>query len=171
MISFRRKKHEQKARIFLNSITVVPRSGLKKILENNSSTLSEYDDDIIQTTLTSFLQLPDASEQATFESNDLGLDIIVPEFEFGSVGLAHAGPIIVPLNWRAKLTMTARLFEIETNQTIRSATVKHIQPMSQFLKKLRSPGRLLSFERNLSAEEVERMIIHVAVQLLRKVKS
>jgi len=108
---------KEKPRIFLGTLSVLPRTGFKKFLE--SGFYSEQDIDLeLRKSLEDIFTLPLASEVLNPLKTDLVLDVYVPNFQQGLGGDAELGILGgFTFFWRPKVNVKARLFNLQTKKT------------------------------------------------------
>ncbi len=148
---------------------MVPRSGLRKALSNFfEPTLDRQIDSLLETTLSQLLDCPPKAARNTADATDLAIDVIVPEYDCGEFSLPNWAGYFVPLVWRPSITVTGRLYVIDSGETISKATVKHSVGWLSFGRKVVSPPKLLGFQSYMTDADMERMTTEAAVKLLSK---
>ena len=106
-----------KPRVYLGTLRVDPRDDFKRHLEiwsvdaRNRVALEIYG------YLEEFFQLPPASEVADPARSDLGLDVTVLQWQLGQAMEFNLGFGGIPLVWRPKIVLQARLFYLQSGKT------------------------------------------------------
>ena len=82
------------------------------------------------------ISLPSVTAIDSPKSSDLAIDIAVPEYATGNWGHASFGDIGFPLFWRPKINIEARLFELESDKTISTFSVKQKMPWLYYFSRI-----------------------------------
>ena len=107
---------KEKPRVFLGSLSVVPRTSIKKI-DKWAFYKEENIDSELRKILEEIFSLPPVSEAIDPLKTDLVLDIVIPKYQLGFGGIADIGLIEFPLFWRPKVQVKARLYNLQSKKT------------------------------------------------------
>ncbi|MGI9415095.1 MAG: hypothetical protein ACR2PM_15580 [Hyphomicrobiales bacterium] len=166
-------------RIFLGALAVAPRTDFKRFFESTAVTsifditglLNPEDlDGEIRKALTGLFTLPPISSRDPPKDSDLALDVIVPKFQSGEFIPVPVHRIIIPFFWRPKLTVAARLYVVETGQTLSTYSVTEKVGWKDYGKRLVSPYRMLDIEPMFTADDSKRLLYKACIKLLEKIK-
>ncbi len=154
--------------LYLGSITVASSFSFKKgVAALNHKPI---DPDLIERTLRDVMALPPASDRDPAASSDLAIDITVSDYDMGALMLfSYFGPPI-PIAWRPEVTMTARVYEIDSDKTIFAHTVKQKLEWRMWLRKIRNPKALIGIDALMKPEDVGYLVRKTCVKLLKRVR-
>ena len=100
-------------RIYLGRLAVVPRSALKRLLEDASGWFKpEKLEDEIEAALRDLFALPPLASRESPRDSDLLLDVMVPTVQRGSTLAVQFGSFPLSVFWRPKVTVAARHYVI-----------------------------------------------------------
>jgi len=106
--------------------------------------------------------LPPASEVHAPLPTDLGLDVFIPSFQAGGVwnlSLGDSGiPILFPFFWRPKITVTCRLYYLQSQKTKRAFSVTKKMRWREFLGRQFTLRAFFSFRPTFDAEDMSRLL-------------
>lgn len=163
------KKKKNRGRVYGGDIVVVPRSGLKKLFSNLSPPLEHQGEAAVEKFLRQLVDLPPQSSRNPRHATDMALDIIVPEHDYGEFMLYGVGNYGIPFIWRPGITITGRLYVIDSRETVFSATVKHTLSWSSWAKRVSSFSKFMRIRANMSDADIEHFVTEAVVKLLSKV--
>jgi hypothetical protein len=161
-----------KGKLFLGNIVVVPRSDLKRSLDEIGLSGNEKLDLSLHSRLEKVFELPLAKDAESLGKNDLGLDIIVPRYQSGDAWEVSLGVINFPilLIWRPKIKMTSRLFYLESGKTVYTTSVSAKLPWREYLSRLFTFRAFFRFKPMFDAKDMDMLLIRACVELLSKLK-
>lgn len=162
------RKKASRGNVYAGEIVVVPRSGLRNVVSNLAPALDRKIDGVVESTLLQLLDCPAKSSRTSTRANDLALDVVIPEHNYGEFMLPHWEGHFAPLVWRPSITVTGRLYLIESGETVSRATVKHSVSWSLWGKKIASLPKLLRFQSYMSDADMERLTTEAVVKFLSK---
>lgn len=161
-------KKKTDGRVYSGEVFVVPRSGIRKFVSSLAPALDQRVDGVVEDTLLQLLDCPPKSLRKNAKPTDLALDVVVPEYDYGQFLFPQLGGYFVPLIWRPHITITGRLYVIDTGETISKATVKHSVSWSLWGKTALSVPKLLRIKSNMSDADMDRLTTEAFVKLLSK---
>jgi len=115
MFGIKKNKHS-KPRVFLGSLTIEPRSSLKKVEEWGFYKNVDSDSEL-RKGLEEIFCLPLASEVSEPLKTDLVLDVVIPKFLLGAGGLIDESLGGLPFFWRPNIKVRARLYSLKSKKT------------------------------------------------------
>ncbi len=135
---FRRLFSKTKPRVFLNQLTVVPRTDfIKKNIETLGHSSSDFNADDFHRLLIKKLNenfpLPHVSEEPNPDRHELGLDITISKYQLGLLEPFWFFEIFFLFLWRPKITVVARLFYLRSGKTKKVIEVTHRINWRKFL--------------------------------------
>jgi hypothetical protein len=113
---FKRNKNN-KPRVFLGTLAVVPRKDLKRYLELPGLFQTDDLDMELRKYLTEIFTLPLADNVENQSATDLVIDVIVTKFQSGEAWGIDLIDLGFPLMWRPKVQVSTRLYYLTTNKT------------------------------------------------------
>ncbi|MEM1199356.1 MAG: hypothetical protein AAGI06_08625, partial [Pseudomonadota bacterium] len=115
---------KEKPRVYLGTLAVVPqRYDLSAFINNTINFQKSGLDEKLQEALEELFSLPLISERTSPRAGDLAMDVFVSEYQRGGVLDMHVVELPTPLFWRPKVTVAARLYDIDKNYTKYTCTV------------------------------------------------
>jgi hypothetical protein len=160
-------KKKEKPKLFLGAIVVVPRNEIMKIDEWGLFK-GENLEDSVRVKLEYLFSLPSVHEYSTFNDGDLALEIIVTKLQGGEFTSAQFSPIDIPIMWRPKVQIKARLFFINSKKTKRVFDVSQKMPWSQYFSRVFSFRGIIRFKPLFETVDLEPMLYKACEQLLGK---
>lgn len=180
MLSWLRKLfRRERPRIYLGTLAVAPRSDFKRHFEYTrthgpfdlTGWLSAKDlDTEMRTALTGLFTLPPISDRETPRDSDLALDVVIPEFQAGQILPVEAGPVFIPIMWRPKVKVGARLYVIDTGQTRSTYSVTEKFGWAEFGKRLFSLNTLLQVHAPFTPDDTKKLFYKACIKLLERIK-
>jgi len=165
-------RKREKPRVFLGTIVVVPRAGMKPRFDQWSAFQQEELEAPLQATLQRVFSLPPASEVRDPLPTDLGLDVFVPSFQSGdflSLSLGDLGiPIFWVFLWRPKVTVTCRLYSLQTRETKCTYSVTRKMPWREYVSRLFTLRAFFRFRPIFSADDLNHLLCLACHSLLNK---
>jgi hypothetical protein len=98
--------------------------------------------------------------------SDLAYDVALRSYRFGGVADPTLGLLQVPLAWRPRIRLDARLYYLKTNKTKATFSVTQRMPWAEYLVRVLSPRVLMGWERLGRRSDLERLL-HRACQRLK----
>jgi hypothetical protein len=165
-------RKREKPRVFLGTIVVVPRAGMKPRLDEWGMFQREELETPLQATLQQIFSLPPASEVRDLLPTDLGLDVFVPSFQSGAFWSASLGDIGIPifgvLLWRPKVTVTCRLYSLQTRATKATFSVTKKMPWREYASRLLTLRAFLRLRPIFSADDLNHLLNLACHSILNK---
>lgn len=160
----------QKPRIYLGSLAVAPRADLKRYLDQLGVFQREDLDTALRKELKEIFSLLPVEVAPEPKGSDLVLDVMVEKFQSGDAWSFDFGGFGIPLLWRPKITVSARLYWLksEKNKATFSRTEK--LALSRYFGRLLTWRGLLRFRPLFGAEDIKLLLHQACYGLLRKVK-
>jgi len=116
----------------------------------------------LQATLLQIFSLPPASEVRDLLPTDLGLDVFVPSFQSGDFWSASLGDLGIPIFWvflwRPKVTVTCRLYLLQTRETQATFSVTQKMPWREYVSRLLTLRAFLRLRPIFSADDLNHLL-------------
>jgi hypothetical protein len=159
-------RKREKPRIFLGELVVVPRAGFKAELEDEGLDTS------IRDALLEIFALPPLGGRSAPLPSDLGLDVYIPSFQGGGAlgaNLTDLGiPVFFLFFWRPKVTVTCRLYHLQSRRTKRVLSATKKMPWREFFGRIFIPRLSFASRPAISAEDMNRLVNLACHALLTK---
>ncbi|NNE21486.1 MAG: hypothetical protein HKN11_02640 [Rhizobiales bacterium] len=162
----------RKPRVFLGVAAVLPRTDVKRHFEEIvAGSVIELDTNL-QSALKHLFSMPLLTARDDPLDDDRVLDVIVTHHQAGGAEVVQLDEYAIPLAWRPKVTVTARLSDVETNAPINTYVVTEKQPWLPFIQ---TKARLPDFEQLLwgtifDNKIVIRLLYRACIKVLTLVK-
>ena len=160
-------KKKEKPKLFLGAIVVVPGNEIMK-LDEWGMFKGENLEDSVKCKLEDLFSLPLVQEYDSFNDNDLALEIIVTKLQGGEFSSAQISPIDIPIMWRPKVQIRARLSFINSHKTKKVFYVSQKMPWNQYFNRVFSIRRIIRFKPLFESVDLEPILYRACQQLLSK---
>ncbi len=149
---FRKLFNLKKPRLYLKSITVVP--------------TDEGMDEQLKEELEGIFGKPHTAEIPDLTSTDLGLEIFVPDYRLGDAGVLWLGieGAAVPLMFRPRIELRARLFQIESGRTVKVFTVRRKMAIKKGFARMFSWGGMI--DQTFTPRDVQALFFDACKELI-----
>ena len=161
---------KKKARVFLGSLVVAPRTDIKRHLEDWSWQPQENLGAHLQRSLESIFTLPLASEHEDPTKHDYVLDVIVQKYQSGDFWYAYGGDIAFPFLWRPKVTVCGRLYNLKTKKIKSTYTVTEKCTWGQYIGSIIQPQALFGIKPAFGSDVIEYLLNQACYKLLLKMR-
>ena len=154
------KRSAKPPRVYLGALTIVPPRGLNRFLgEDYSSSLELFLDEM--------LGLPSVSSRTDPRPEDVALDVTLVEAISGDSDIAQIGIAVLPWILRPEVTLTGRLYRIDTGETVHAGTEKRSLSWYRSVKRAARPSAFFWCNETFSVDDVKALAGHAMVDLLR----
>ncbi|MCE5365333.1 hypothetical protein [Pseudomonas anguilliseptica] len=164
---FKRTLKRKKPNIYLGKIIVVPRSNLRRNLEDNLYT-GERLEEALNTHLNMIFDIPLASECITPNKTDLAIDVIIENFQAGNYLEIYSGNFSAPIIWRPKIKIASRLYNINTGKTKHTALVTIKLPWKEYFSRFFTWRAFFGLRPMFDANDMKILLSQACLQLLKK---
>jgi len=159
-----------KPRVFLGTLAVAPRSDIKRHLDQWGMFKDEDLDTSLRQNLQDIFSLPPAESVKDVQNTDLVLDVVVPKFQSGDAWDLSLGEIGIPIMWRPKITISSRLYYLNTDKTKVTFSVTEKMKFRQYLGRLFTWRAVLRFRPVFDSEDMEYLLYQACHKLLLKMQ-
>ena len=170
---FKRIFKRDKSRVYLGSISVAPRSDIKRHFNNigllDHQSAKELEESV-HAKLLEIFNLPLASALEEIKNSDLGLDILVPNHQLGNyipANLYYFGMIGF---WRPKVQIAARLYNLKKGKTIHTETVTVKMPWHEYIDRMLSWRGLTGIKPMFDSADMEPLLYRASLNLVSRLK-
>ncbi len=160
---------KEKPRVFLGTLRIIPRDDFNRHLEvwdvetRNRVALRIYD------YLEEFFELPLVSEIEKPVRSDLGLDITVLSWQLGQAKELRLGVWSIPLVWRPKIVVQARLFFLRTGKNKSSYIVTEKMTWGVFIDRVYSWRNFFNrFSIRFEENDIKYLLYQASIKVLKK---
>lgn len=166
MFGFGRKKDPK---IYLGSIGVIPKPGTARA-DEKGLTKSEDFEAVLQCLLEEIFCLPPLRERMVEMDDDLVLDVFVSNYQGGVFEAITSTEFFVPIFWRPKIELRARLSSVKTEQVIAVLVSRSKMRWRHYWSAVLTVRRLVGLAPMFTAKDMEPLFIAAAYRLLLKLK-
>jgi len=160
----------EKPRVYLGVLAVAPRSDIKRHLDQWGMFKNEDLDSNLRQSLKEIFSLPSAQNVDEPRHTDLVLDVVVPEFQSGDAWDLSLGDIGVPLMWRPKITISSRLYFLNTEKTKETFSVTEKMKFGQYIGRLFTWRAMLRFRPVFDSKDLEYLLYLACQRLIIKMQ-
>jgi len=157
---------KEKPRVFLGSLSVVPRTDFKKIDEWGIFHKEDIDAEF-RHSLKEIFSLPPASEVNVPLKTDLVLDVVISQFQSGDIWSID----IIPVLWRPKVEIKSRLYSLKTKKTKSVFSVTEKLKWNTFFNRILSWRCLLRFRPVFDTKDMNCLLYRACHKLLLEMKN
>ncbi|NJA05171.1 hypothetical protein HC024_05415 [Methylococcaceae bacterium WWC4] len=118
--------------------------------------------------LYSAVNLPPIDSREDLRESDLGLELVVVNYRGGEFGAFQTTELFIPIFWRPKVELKARLYNLATGKTVHIASSKKNTPWGQFVSRIFSFNRMFRFKPLFDEEDMEVLLCLAAIETLAK---
>lgn len=166
--SFRKLFGQEKPRVYLGTLAVVPRTDIKRYLDQWGILDAEEPDTQVRQMLEEIFTLPRPVDIDTPKNSDLLLDVIIPKFQLGEFLSVEAGRFWFPLISRPKVTVISRLSYLKSGKTMATFHATQKMPWRDYLKRVIRPESLLGFGTLFGRNDLEYLLNQACQKILLK---
>ena len=160
----------EKPRVFLGVLAVAPRSDIKRHLDQWGMFKNEDLDSSLRQNLKEIFSLPSAQSVEDPKKTDLVLDVVVPKFQSGDAWDLSLGEIGIPLMWRPKITISSRLYYLNTEKTKETFSVTEKMKFSHYVGRLFTLRGIFRFRPVFDSRDMEYLLYLACHKLLLKMQ-
>ena len=161
----------RKPKIYIGQLMVQEATGFQRVFEFG------YQDGIsasLKQELRDLFTMQKVAQRTEERAEDVVLDVIVTDFETGFLDLADIQGIPIPLAWRPKVSITARISRIGTNQPMKTYQLTQKQSWADFLAEPPPEPEfdLWSLSSNLPFDDyrLNRLLLIGCAELMRRIQ-
>ncbi|MEL7312721.1 MAG: hypothetical protein AAFN07_14500 [Pseudomonadota bacterium] len=155
--------------LYLGAITVVPKSELNE--QEQAFVWSKLDPvAIIEYEIRDIFQLPPITNAQEPGKGDIGVDVFVSDFRLGALNDVWAFPLSIPLVWRPRIELRARLFNLMTSETVSEFSATARMPLSQFIRRTLHPAALFHIRPTATQNDLIRLTQEASIAVLEKIR-
>ncbi len=150
---------------------MAPRSDIKRHIDQWGIFKNEDLDSNLRKNLKEIFSLPLAQNVKEPKKSDLVLDIVVPKFQSGDTLDLSLGDIGIPLMWRPKITISSRLYNLNTERTKATFSVTEKMDFGQYISRIFSWRAVFRFRPIFDSRDMEYLLYQACHKLLLKMKT
>lgn len=158
---------KEKPRVYLGALLVASGEELKKS-DGWGLFKSEDLEEGLRQSLYSAVNLPLVSNNKTPKPTDLALDLVVVNHQGGEFEGFYSSYFFIPIFWRPKVEIKARLYNIETGKTVTSATSLKKVPWKDFFGRAFSLNGIFRVKPLFGVKDMELLLCLAAIEVLEK---
>ncbi|MDG5977659.1 hypothetical protein H010_20546 [Hydrogenophaga taeniospiralis CCUG 15921] len=158
------------ARLFLGAVSVATGRNLAHHLERLSGGTSPALDRALLAELAEWLPFPTAATVEAPQATDMVFDVVLQGHRFGSATDLSLGTGGLPMYWRPKIRLAARLYHLQSNKTKTIFHVTQKMPWSVYLNRALSWRVLVGLERPARRSDMEALLRQASEQLVTRLR-
>jgi hypothetical protein len=162
---FRKTKHS----LYVGSLSVQPRTDFLRHLEGSVFGGANLDSALQQQLLDVFA-MPRAIEVLNPQESDLAVDVVVENYSRGGSGEVSTTSLYLPLLWRPKVRIGARIYYIRTGKHRASAKVTQRMGWGEYISSLLHWKVYFGLSSPASRRRLEQLLAQAAVELKAKIE-
>jgi len=164
---FSRIFNKEKPRVYVGALLVASKEDLG-CSDGWGLFKSENLEEGLRKSLNSAIDLPSVESNKTPKETDLVLDLVVVNHQGGEFNGFHSLEFFIPIFWRPKVEVSARLYNLATGKTVYSAVSLKKTPWGQFFSRAFSVNAVFRFKPLFGAKDMEILLCLAAIDVLEK---
>jgi hypothetical protein len=161
--------HKTPTRLYLGSLTVLPRKDFKRHFEGGFMGGATLDNALNQRLLNIFA-LPKATDAAAITEGDIAVDVVLESYSRGGLADFSSPTLNFPLFWRPKVRLGARLYYLKTGNERAKLHVTHRIAWGEYIASLLSWKVYLGIASPTSRKRLEDLLEVACLSLKRRVE-
>ncbi len=163
------RKDKAKPRVFLGTLAVVPREDLKWVLEDMLGDPGSEIEGALHAELEEIFALAPASSADPVLKTDLCVDVFIPGYHTGMAETFELPGWTIPLIWRPKIELKARLYRLHDRKLIKTFTVKERPTYKECFAAAFSWRAVFGFGPPVNDGDMAYLLNRASLRLLRKI--
>ena len=164
-------QRSKSGKLYLAGIRVVPRSDWEKIDEIGWTEYSVIDiEEHTRQRLNSIFELPSIPSETELEDSDLALEIALLNVQGGVFTIFDLGPEI-PVFWRPKVKIKARLFYPRSGQTKKTFQASSKVGWLHFIYRILQPKPFFGIAPAFNERDIDLLLSKSCNELLQKIRN
>jgi hypothetical protein len=155
--------------LYVGALLVQPRRDFLRHLEGGLFEGASLDSALQQQLLEVF-SLPRASEVQNPQDGDMAVDVVVESYSRGGSGEVSTSSLYLPVLWRPKVRIGARIYYIKTGRYKATAKVTRRMGWGEYLSSLLHWKVYFGFSSPASRRRLEQLLAKAAAELKTKVQ-
>lgn len=160
----------RKSRVFLGALSVVPRTDMKRHLDEWGLVRKVELDSSLRASVQEIFSLPPACGETNPMTSDLGLEVFITSFQSGDFRVIDLGEIGFPVLWRPKVTVVGRLYFLKSLETKCTCSVTQKMAWSKYVERIFSWRAVSRLEPIFDTEDINHLLYLSCYHLLKKLK-
>lgn len=157
----------EKPRVYLGAMLVASSEEWKS-LDGWDLFKSVSLEDGLRKSLHSAVNLPPIDSREERKESDLGLELVIVNYQGGEFSAFQTTELFIPIFWRPKVELKARLYNLATGKTVHSASSKKKTPWRQFFSRVFSFNGIFRFKPLFDVKDMEVLLCLAAIETLAK---
>ena len=155
--------------MFIGTLAVVPREDIKTVLEDMFGDSGIETEGFLHDQLEEIFALPHAATAAPVLDSDLCIDVYIPGFHSGSTDALDLAYWAVPLFWRPKIELRARLYRLHDRRLIKTFRVTEKPTLREYWSAAFSWRTVFGNGEAFDQGDLANLLNRGAVRLLQKI--
>lgn len=167
---FRKLLKREPARLFLGALSITTGRNLIRHLERLPDGAPPALDRALLVELAELLPFPMAATVEAPRSTDMAFDVVLQGYRFGSATDLSLGTVGLPMYWRPKIRLAARLYHLQSNKTKTMFHVTQKMPWSGYLSRVLSWRVLMGLEYPGRRGDIEALMRQASEKLVTQLR-
>lgn len=157
------------SRLFVGSLSIAS-GNLIRHLEGLAGTPPPALDRALLVQLAELLPLPEAATVDSPRATDLAFDVAIQGYRSGSATDLSLGAVGLPLYWRPRIRLAARLYHLRSKQPKATFQVTERMPWSVYLNRVLSWRVFVGLEHPARRNDLEQLLRRATERLVARVR-
>jgi len=158
-----------KPRVYLGTIAIVPRKDIKRFIENFPADTDPRLESAFHGTLREIFALPPPPPADDIRKTDLCIDINMPGYNTGEASELHLWDLGVPLIWRPKIELRARLRRLSNRKTVKIVSITERPAWREYLSQVFFWRTVFVQRRVFDEADMEVLLNRASLRLLERI--
>ena len=161
-------RNKAKPRVFLAALAVASRTDIKRYIDEQPLIYRREDlEDALRKDLSEIFDLPPASTVESPLKTDLGLDVVITKYQLGDAWIVSMPVLELPIFWRPKIEIHARLFFLQSDKTLKTLTVTESITWKSFISRIFTWRAMFRFRTMYDQDDLRSLLNNASVRLLK----
>lgn len=161
---------QEPPRIFVGTLGVATGRGLARHLEGLVGAVPHSLERALQAELDELFSMPSAATVDAARPTDLAFDVTIHSYRFGSATDMSLGVVGLPMYWRPKVRLAARLYLLQSQKTWAAFRITQKMPWKVYLGRVLSWRVLVGLEPPSRRSDLEQLLRQAAERLMARLR-
>ena len=157
-------------RVFVGTLGVATGRSLARHLEGLAGAVPPSLDRTLQAELNELFPMPLAATVDAARPTDLAFDVTIQSYRLGSATDMSLGAVGLPLYWRPKVRLAARLYLLQSGKTRAAFRITQRMPWTVYLNRVLSWRVLVGLEPPSRRSDLEQLLRQAAERLMARLR-
>jgi len=160
--------NKEKPRLYLDSVMVIPRNEWKTFDEWNWIKRKEDFEQNARQKLEMLFDFPHVSTAENTGKKDIALEVALLKIQGGEFNALDFGIGAIPIFWRPKVSLKARLYRIESGKTVSTFSVTEKTSWKYYLLRVISLRGIFRYKPLFDQQDIDTLLHKACTRLIKQ---